>query len=270
MTTNTGVTGIVQMGDCQVDIFGCSMKKLVKLLSSPEANEIVDTKCNHCGKPLRCMRVIQNVVACDACREKNDHDNRMRKCADYWEHVCPEGFRNTDDKYPGFPAAAYRDALTKIKADDWKKSVFLFGPTGSGKTRVAFLILKQTLVQTGKSVGVLWPEEIAGLKTHFDSSKFDRFAKYEALLFDDSLLTACREPKLLDTIKQLVDVRMRHNRVNIFTSQIAADGVKQGKDFGKADSTDLERIEALFRRISDTSIVVNLGTAIPQQDERPF
>lgn len=240
------------------------MHTLAALVAHPEANEIVTAKCNHCERTVETRRIVAPVVACDACLEKKTAAARMDRYRKYWEHVCPAAYRTTDlEKIPQ-GKAAYREAkkLLAPQVDGNGEQVispipsfFLFGPTGTGKTRVAFLLLKLCLLRD-QSIGVLWPEQLPRLRNNFDHSAFDRAAGYDVLLLDDSLLTACREPKLVEVLKQLVDVRMRENRPMIFTSQIGGEGMETGKEYGEATQADLQRVEALIRRLRETCKVI--------------
>lgn len=282
MTTidrHSGVPGICHIGEAPVDLFNCSMKELADALRSPEANEIIESKCNHCGTPLRCMRVIKNVVACAACIAKDRKATVMQRADKVWNRVCPDRFKKTDIKHKEFPASIH-EAL--IKDFQWHyevseeghdgpkvvippQSLFLYGPTGTSKTRVAMLLLESALVQ-GRSIGVLWPEKVRSLTQGYDSSTFDLYASYDVLLMDDCLLTACRESKMIDAIKMLVDVRQREERPMIITSQIGTeDELKDAKEFGDAKTADIERIKALLRRLREDFRVVPFAQSKPAE-----
>ncbi len=239
---------------------------LAALTKHPLANEMVRVKCNHCPTTFECRRIVAPFVACDACIEKATHDEKMKLHQRYWEHVCPERFRKTDPKHKDFPLAVFKD----LRKEDPKKSLFLYGPTGTCKTRVGMLLLQHHLVRDQR-VGVLWPEKLRSLVQGFDNSTFDQYANYDVLLMDDVLLSACRESKLVDVVKQLIDVRMRHERPFIITSQIGQeDELKEGKEFGEAKSADLERIKAVLRRLREECKVVSFATAKPAEGETAF
>ena len=263
------VSGVKPLGDCQADTFGCSVNQFAELLRSPEANEVITTQCTRCGTELQCTRFISNFVGCDYCIEKFLTEEKMQSARKYWETVCPERFRSTLLEHPDFPKSIYLDAKKRFIDLGFKKSVFLIGQTGAAKTRVGFLLLKQALL-ANLNVGVLWPEDIPKLRTNFDSVTFDKYANYAILLVDDALMTACREPKQSDLLKQLIDVRMRHERATIFTSQVGSEAFKGGKEYGELSAADLERVDAIMRRLREDCFIVNFATPVTTKDEEHF
>lgn len=234
------------------------------------AQEIVAAKCNHCQADLQCRRIVSPFVACDACIEKHTTDEKMKRYQRYWESICPERYRATQTDHKDFPGPIYNE-LRKIQKENPSQSFFLYGPTGSCKTRVGMLLLKRAMLADGY-VGVLWPEKLATLRESFGETRaFDHYANFHTLLLDDTLLTACREPKLTETLKQLIDVRMRHNRPFIITSQIGSEeDIAGGKEFGEAKAADLERIKALLRRFREECKVVNFAKVEPKAGEASF
>jgi DNA replication protein DnaC len=229
---------------------------------------LTKVKCNdgrhvraRCETVVECTRIVAPFVACDACRSRIAKEDLAAIYQKTWERICPERFRKTDTTHADFPRAIYAD----LKKGDPKQSLFLFGPTGSSKTRVGMLMLKRALLR-GRRVGVLWPEQIHLLTKGYDNAMFDRYADYDDLLLDDSFLTACRESKLLDTVKLLLDVRMRHERVTIFTSQIGTEEeIASAKEYGEAKTADLERIKAIIRRLRESCVIVSFAQVDPQK-----
>lgn len=233
-----------------------------------ELMRLVVPACSVCGQPVGYETPIlfENVSACESCRDKHDRDEAMARAKKHWDRICPSSFRDTDTTHAGFPRAVY----SSIK--DWAcdKSLFFYGPTGSGKTRVAFLMLKRAMLKNNHT-GVLWPEQIKSLTQGYDNSTFDHFASFDVLLMDDPLITACRESKMVDVLKQLIDVRMRHKKPTIFTSQIGSENeITDGKEFGEAKTADLERIKAIVRRLREDCQVVSFAKATPTEGEEVF
>lgn len=249
---------------------GIAVGQLRSLFEDPYSQEVIETKCNHCDTVLRCARIVAPFVACDPCIAKHNENEALERHRKLWEHVCPERFRSTDVKHAEFPAAIFADLKTGMKEKP-NQSLFLYGPTGSGKTRVAMLLLKLHLHWWNRRVGVLWPEKVRTLSQGYENTTFDLYAGYEVLLMDDCLLTACRESKQVDALKQLVDVRMRHERPFIITSQIGTEeDLKDGKEFGDAKTADIERIKALLRRLREDCRVVSFATVEPKVGEASF
>lgn len=269
------------IADVKLDLFGdCTVKNLATAMALPESQEIVIVQC-HAGerqhpdgtlkRPI-CTTMIETTrfnspfVACEACIDRYHREQKQAMYGDYWKSICPESFRKTDTTHVDFPRAIYAE----LKKVDPKQSLFLFGPTGSSKTRVGMLMLKRALLR-GRRVGVLWPEKLHLLGKGYDNSLFDKYAEYDDLLMDDSLLTACRESKLLDSIKMIIDVRMREERPTIFTSQIGSeDEIASGKEFGEAKSADLERIKAVIRRLRESCVVVSFAKVKPADGQTSF
>lgn len=244
-----------EIAKCKVDIFGCSVAELAALINHPDSQRVVTAKCNHCDTMLETIAINAPFVACDPCRSKAQKAEANERHRKYWEHICPERYRETDLNHPDFPKAVWDD-VKKAYDENPGQSFFLFGPSGQCKTRVGMLILKRALIRHNKRVNVLWPEKLKTIAGGWENSAFDTYAAHDLLLLDDSLLTACREPKLIDALKQLIDVRMRHNRAIIVTSQIGEEGVKSGKEYGDAKQADLERIDALVRRLREVCKVI--------------
>jgi DNA replication protein DnaC len=267
---------IRELSSCPVDLLGCSVGQLPALIADPHSQEVVTVKCNdgrhrraRCDTDITCTHIVSVFVACDACREKAISDEANERHRKYWEAVCPERYRLTDLNHADFPKAIYGDCR-KLMADNPSQSFFLYGPTGTCKTRLGMMLLKRAL-HADNRVGVLWPEKLATIKESFGETRtFDRYADYDTLLMDDTLLTACREPKLTEALKQLIDVRMRHNRPFIITSQIGEEGFKSGKEYGELKDADIERIDALIRRLREECRVVSFAKPEPKAGETAF
>lgn len=235
---------------------------LSALMTLPEANEIIEAQCNHCETAIRCRRIVAPFVACDECIKKAKDDEALERHRKHWERTCPELYRKTDTKHADFPVSIWQG----IKAEYDKnpgQSFFFFGPSGSAKTRTAMLLLKRALIRRDVEIAVIWPEKLPNLaQRSFDNAEtyFDRMAKVGLLLLDDSLLTACREPKLMDALKMLVDARMRGELPTIITSQIGSEEeLTQGKEYGEAKGADIERVKALLRRLREKCRVVSFA-----------
>jgi DNA replication protein DnaC len=264
------VSAIRELADCPVDLFDVPVAHLHALITDPYAQQVVDAKCHHCDTVLQCQRIVAPFLACDECIERHKEAETTERHRKFWEHVCPERFRSTDPKHADFPGAIFAD-LKKALRDNSNQSFFLYGPTGSCKTRVGMLLLKMQLHWFNRRVGVLWPEKVRTLSQGFETTTFDHYANYDVLLMDDVLLTSVRESKLMDAVKQLIDVRMRHERPFIITSQIGTeDDLKDGKEFGDAKTADVERIKALLRRLREDCRVVSFAKAEPKEGQEAF
>lgn len=227
----------------------------------PNGNELVPGVCPHCQKPTDVARIVLHVTpegwACDACRAKAEKEERQNRARKYWEKVCPPLYRETDPNHADFPKAVLEELLML----DLTQSLFLYGPTGSCKTRTAMRLIRHHVIK-GQSVAVIWPHQLRTLQQGYDNSRFEDAENVDVLLLDDALLTACRESKLVDTVKMIVDARMMRMKRTIITSQIGTeDDLKDGKEYGEAKASDLERIRALIRRIREKFKIVPLVKA---------
>lgn len=241
----------------RMEFLDCNIYEFTNAFNSPEGQALVTVKCRHCDEMIECRKIVSPFVACDPCIARVTREHKVKMYREYWEQVCPENYRDTKIDHPNFPLAIWKDVKAQDKATS-SQSWFCFGPSGEGKTRVAFLLLKAALFR-GQRVGVLWPEKLSTLKSRFDTKTIDRYAEYDVLLCDDTLLTACLDSALVGAVKELCDMRMRHKRPTIWTSQIGEAEVAAGKQYGDAKPADIERIAALMRRLRESCTVVSFA-----------
>lgn len=238
--------------DCDVGIFDVPMNSLADLISCDYSQEQVEAKCRHCSTVVKCARIVSPFVACDPCIKRIKEQQEMERTREYWYRVCPEQFRTTDINHPKFHKGAY----ARVKAVDPGKSLFLHGPSGAGKTRIGMLRLKSAVLR-GMSVKVVWPEQLESFKGYNAEAKLENLATFDMVLMDDPLLTACREPKLADTLKHLIDILMRHQKPFIVTSQIGEDDFLSGNTYGDLKASDRERGFAIMRRLKENCEVIS-------------
>lgn len=264
----SGVTHISRLS-CGPDLAEMTVWELAHLHQHPEhpMRELVDSACSQgCGATFQCERWVSQVTCCDECATKSKEADALARVKKHWEKICPKGFRDTDKTHAGFPKVQ----LAELKDWNCDKSLLLYGPTGQGKTRLGLLMLKRSMMRN-HWVGVLWPEKLRSLVQGYDSTVFDHYAGFDVLLMDDPLITGCRESKLVDALKNLIDVRMREKKVTIITSQIGSEEELAGaKEFGEAKTADMERIKAIVRRLREDCKVVSFATAVAVQGEGEF
>lgn len=254
---------------CGDDLADLSIAELAYLHNHPEhpMRELVDATCSQgCGAAFQCERWVSQVTCCDECGNKSNEADALVRVKKHWEKICPKGFRDTDKSHAGFPKVQ----LEELR--DWKgdKSLFFYGPTGQGKTRLALLMLRRAMMKN-HWVGVLWPEKLRSLVQGYDSTTFDHYAAFDVLLMDDPLISGAREGKLVDALKNLIDVRMREKKAMIITSQIGSEEEIAGaKEFGEAKAADLERIKAIVRRLREDCTVVSFAAATAGAQEEAF
>lgn len=244
-------TPIRQLANCPVGIFDVPLFQLNDIITCDHSQEQVQATCNHCSTIITCARIVAPFVSCDPCIERIKREQEMEKVRAYWTHVCPARFRETNPKHPDFPRAVY----ARVQSLDLGKSLFLYGPTGTGKTRVGVLRLKAAVLK-GKRVKIVWSEQIENYRGYTAEARFDNLSAFDMVLLDDPLITACRDPKLADTLKHLVDILMRHERPFIVTSQIGEDDFLSGNTYGDLKPSDRERGAAIMRRLKEYCEVV--------------
>lgn len=232
-------------------------------------NRIIACKCTRCNCPLEAPQLSAAIgVACDECRKKANIQDALERSRIYWESICPPSYQDTDKNHPSFPKAQY--AATKDYQG--KETLFFYGPSGSGKTRIAMVLLKRCLVRYNQHVGVLWPEVLKSVTNSRDVLKMVQdWGRYDLLLLDDSLLSGAHDERVTSFLKDLLEYRMRNKRHNIITSQIGGEDYKAQSDkFKNATKADMERIEALLRRIKEISRVVPFVQPEPKDGEQAF
>lgn len=255
---------------CGPELGNLTISQLAYLHNHPEhpMRQEVDQDCN--GRPnpknpneripcptkarFKCMAYFAEVTACDDCRNAAIHAGNMDKAKGYWESICPLNYRDTDKKHEKFPTGIF-NTLSDYKGEE---SLFLYGASGSGKSRSAMLLLKRCLL-ANKHVGCLWPEELKHAAHSFnDRLKYLRqYARYDVLLLDDSLLTGAQDEKMASFLQDLIDLLMRNKNHFIITSQIGGDDYKaQANKSDKTTKVDHDRIDALLRRIREVCRVV--------------
>jgi len=257
------------------ELGGMNILQLAHLARHPEhpALEIVDGECSQsCGTPIRASRLFMGLTACDACRAKAEEDEAMKRAKTHWEAICPPAFRDTNKLHADFPKAQLE------QLSDWtgQQSLFFYGDTRAGKTRLAMLMLKRAMLKN-HFVGVIWPEELDDASKGFEGklSKLHEWARYDVLLLDDALLTCAGDEKTSTMLKNLLDLLIRQKKRFIITSQIGGDDWKeQAKQYVKkgerVTETSIARIDAAMGRIREECRVIPFVKPVAADGEAHF
>lgn len=269
---NHDSTATRHIADCSAgpEIGNLTISQLAYLHRHPEHPlcQLIDHDCH--GRPnpadpdnripcptkerFKCMAYFAELTVCDDCRNAALHDMHIAKAKGYWESICPSSYRDTDKKHAQFPTGIF-STMSDYKGQE---SLFLYGPSGSGKTRCAMLLLKRCLL-ANQHVGCLWPEELKHAAHSFnDRLRYLRqYARYDLLLLDDALLTGAQDEKMASFLVDLIDMLMRSKHRFIITSQIGGDDyTDQAKKSDRTTKVDMDRIDALLRRIRQSCKVV--------------
>jgi DNA replication protein DnaC len=269
---NSMPAGVDRIAQCTVEggLCGVSVSTLASLRHSPEseAMQVIEHPCSRgCGTMLQTARFFAPLTCCEECKAKADKADKIEKARTYWEAICPKSFRETDKTHADFPKAQY----TSTRGWQGGESLFFYGPSGKGKTRLAMWLLKRCLVKHNSHVSILWSYDLKAVKNERDMKAWvQKWGKYDVLLMDDPLQGAA-DGRVTDALKDLLAYRMDWKRPNIVTSQVGgADAEEQLAKFGKETKADKELLAALLRRLRETCRVVSFAEAKPQDGERPF
>lgn len=118
------------------------------------SEDTVEATCPSCGRKFQMERIVLGrgiepirTAVCENCvkkekQEKIDRENERRREAlvRQWDAVCPPLYRSTD------PRRLPQKELTEVM--DWEygpEGLLLVGPTGTGKTRAAYLLLMREI-----------------------------------------------------------------------------------------------------------------------------
>jgi len=261
---------IRRLADCPLAPFGNLTMAGLGALTDPKhpAAQIVDTKCSVCGKPLQAMRFFAAITACDECCDKVKLEWKLEQHRDYWHSICPPGFRDTKTTHPQFAKAQY----DQLKDYVGTENLLFYGPTRTGKTRLALHLLKRLLLTQGLYVGVVWPEQLKEAKHIMNRlQRIEELGRVKILLLDDALLTGAQDERLSDFLKDLIDYRLRQQHATIITSQIGSeDYIEQAGKFDQPTKADLQRIKALLARIKESYRILSFASAKPTSEEIGF
>lgn len=230
-------------------------------------NVDVDATCVACGKPMKLavdrgcpsdiLEIFVRMATHDACVEKRstaDHVEadafRLMAKQRTWEGICPERYRE-----PLYYQALKRPWVEAAQAweADGERNLVLWGPSGRGKTPVAFHILRREH-DSGKSVAAISHAELRLRMSAMAASDSGALAKFVAwlaasrvLLLDDlgkGRWTAASE----EGFAEVVDARYRRQRPIIITTELDVDQLSQGMSD--------ERVVAVMRRLYDGALIV--------------
>jgi hypothetical protein len=224
-----------------------------------------------CGETIEGPRlfVMTRRIACDACIAKAKEADAASRHRDLWHRICPKQFRDHKQDHPKFPRAQHAATL----AYKGKESLFLLGPTGTGKTSLAMMLAKRCLHHFDLGVGVMWPWDLEEVKRNGFKVRegIETWGAFDLLVMDDPLLTGAQDDRTTSFLKNLIDYRMQRERHNIITGQFGGEVYKQAANkWENASKADLERIDALLRRLREVCRVVSFADATPTRNEEAF
>lgn len=187
--------------------------------------------CKACGNPVDCPRNLERValkfgVYCDPCF--NADNQRIFKEAEAnaklfdvsgWERLCPPEFQHTEPHRLPSPSK-----LQKVL--EWKfgpKGLVLHGPTGAGKSRCLYQLLKREFKES-RRIRILGPDSGYQYAERFSQSPADVLRWIEDKQDVDILaLDDVFKVKLTESFEQslfvIVNFRTERNRPVLVTCQ---------------------------------------------------
>lgn len=234
-----------------------------KLAANPRAFVAVPCPIEYCSSKLYVFStsdldaVERGELVCDYC---STHDLKPKTIAD-WEDITPPLFRTppTASDSALFPQDAWSVIKSWAKtAPETRRSIYVFGDTGTCKSRMMFEALKYIAL----SKLTLAVVNGGGIRTAFYAA-YDSKDKYAAtnrakaawtnadvLFFDDFGQDALTETMLAD-LWQILDTRFCSLRPTAFASNFAPRDLRER--YGKLFSMD-----SLIRRIEEFSEIIKV------------
>ena len=196
-----------------------------------------------------CMDARQAKHSDDLKREKAE------KLALVWRRICPPLFNKTKWDHPGLSLVLCELAHTWWAKDDGM-GLGVYGPTGVGKTRAVWEILRRHHF-SGRSVFAATAQQIQIAVGDFHTDAFmDRSAarklirdcKGSGILFIDDIGKERTTAAVAAVLHDIVDTRVSHKRPILWTSELTGTelGEKLGENYGNG----------LIRRLREFSTVI--------------
>jgi len=199
-----------------------------------------------------CSDECQQGHIADTNKAEHDRDefDRKRDAVRLWESIVPINMRETD-----------LTRLPKIKKhidwrpDDTGRGLIIVGKTGSGKTRLSYLMLKNLMIEVGLSVMYFRPGDFA-LKSHsaWMNNRSEQFyaeiLKADLVIWDDLGKEKFTETRMMDFFAA-VNNRLDNLQPMIFTTNYY--GAELAGRF-----TDKDFSEPFIRRIRESTETINL------------
>jgi DNA replication protein DnaC len=183
---------------------------------------------------------------CPACEEKeatHKRDRDLDRLKTRWASLCPDIFKSTD--FAGLPCQ-----MAAKRVLEWKfghSGIILHGPTGMGKSRSAWLLLKKLHFE-GKSIVALNSLAALTYASLYSKSTADVERWVQSLIFCDVLmLDDIFKVKLTDSFESIIfsviDQRTEGGRPMIVTANDTSETL--------VNRLTADRAEPLLRRLKE-------------------
>ena len=229
-------------------------------------NKIIETNtppparvCRECGKEFApdevCAVIAKWATVCPTCSENHIRQENARDALEagnrrlrVWENLCPPDFAATDPKRLPRPEMLARVLQWKFG----RRGLLLHGPTGKGKSRCAWLLLKREF-DAGRrirvidhSVGFRYAETFAQSAASA-AVWIDQQSEAEILFLDDVF-----KARLTDSLEQalftVISTRTEQGSPNIVSTNDTGDSL--------AGRLSPDRGQALIRRLVEYSTAI--------------
>lgn len=221
---------------------------ICKSCSSPieglDQDWLIEQKCNACYDEDYRNREIQIE------KEKNLAERSRRRR--HYMDICPKSFLKTKRKnLPG-----NQDTIIKILGWNRKNGLLIYGPTGTGKTRTCWLLIKELIIDRGFRCFYFRATDLArkiesssyadGNHNHLIGGLIDA----ECLIIDDLFKQKMTERQTIDLF-DIIDGRMQNGSPSIFTTN------ETGETLLSKNNPSL--INPILRRLRDYCTKIRLN-----------
>lgn len=221
------------------------------------------TLCSDCGKPIEytplfvCGREMFSKRTCEACRESSSRaikeaetNTKMQILRQEWVKLCPADFDTCDvNKLPNPSILA-----SALKWQYGKKGILLAGRTNTGKTRVAWQVLKREHFG-GKRCAAMTGEDLMAYTVNLmrdpgaASDWLSRVSRSQVLLADDIFKVKLTE-RAEEAIFMISDHRIAYRLPMILTTNDTSETLRH--------RLSADRSEPILRRIVGACEMISL------------
>ena len=227
----------------------------------------ITINCPVCSKEITAVKQLVKEYGKPVCRECSEEwerkhssaANRAEQLEQDWRHKVGAEYAELDEQNP-----QYAEAMAKlINAASMKQpeSLFVLGPTGSCKTRIMCEYLKGWHLRN-RDVDIMWSLDLKETASMSGSRKFTqirRYAEVGVLGMDDPFFTAVHDDRVVDMIKETIDMRLRERLPTVITSQLGSREIIQAAHKWAERESTTQAIQALLRRLYEVCTPVKLG-----------
>lgn len=220
--------------------------------------------CEQCKKPFTSICFVINgrtgapiVRLCPECqehkraeKEKLEHERRMQKRLETFEALCRPIYRSSDLNLLSMPDEV---KATVISWQYGPKGLMLYGPTGAGKTRLMWMLVRRLVVDEGRQVAVESCQEF-GLRASDAAANgqsipfIKQLSEAEVLFFDDFGKFKLTE-RVEEALFAVIEGRYANQLPVLITTNYT------GKTFAERFSPTIG--QPILRRLNDMCTTIN-------------